>query len=96
MIILYMDANEDIYQKNLEKSITARDGLIMTEVVGTVTGKKISVTLFRGSKPIDALWATTDIVVVRACVMPESYGVGYHRLFVLYFLTSSLIVQTPP
>ena len=91
MIIIYMDANEDIYQKNLEKSITARDGLIMTEVVGTVTGKKISVTLFRGSKPIDALWATTDIVVVRACVMPTGYGVRNNCLFIIDFLTSSLI-----
>ena len=28
--------------------------------------------------------------------MPEGYGVGNHRLFVLQFLTSSLTGQTPP
>ena len=68
----------------------------MNEVVGTFTGKKIGATLFRGSKPIDAVWATPDIVVVGACVMPASYGVGDHRFFVLDFLTSSLIGKTPP
>ena len=68
----------------------------MNEVVWIFTGNKIVATLFRGSKPIDEVWETPDIVVVRSCVMPESYGVGDHRLFVLYFLTSSLIGQTPP
>ena len=64
-----MDANKDIYRKSLGKSITERDGLNMNEVVGTFTGKTIGATLFRGSKPIDAVWETPDIVVVGACVM---------------------------
>ena len=91
-----MDANEDIYKKSLGKSITSRYGLTMSEVVGTFTGKKIGATFFRGSKPIDAVWATPDIVVVGACVMPVDCGVRDHRLFVLDLLTSSLIVKTPP
>ena len=91
-----MDANEDIYKKSLGKYITARDGLNMNEVVGTLTGKKIGATFFRGSNPIDAVWATPDIVVVGACVMTERYGVGNHRLFVLELLKSSMIGQTPP
>ena len=41
-----MDANENIYKKSLEKSITAIDGLNMNEVVGTFTGKKIGETFF--------------------------------------------------
>ena len=68
----------------------------MNEVVGTFTGKKIGATFFIGSKPIDAVWATPDIVVVGECVMPEGYGVGDHRLFVLDFLTSSIIGKMPP
>ena len=28
--------------------------------------------------------------------MPAGYGIGYHRLFVLEFLTSSLIGHEPP
>ena len=91
-----MDANEDIYKKNPGKSITARYGLNTNEVVGTFTGKKIGATFFRGSKLIDAAWVTPDIVVVGACVIPEGYGVSDHSLFVLDFLTYSLIGQTPP
>ena len=40
-IILCMDANEYIYKKSLGKSITAKDGLNMNEVVGTFTRNKI-------------------------------------------------------
>ena len=68
----------------------------MNEVVGTFNGKKRGATLFRGSKPIDAVWVTPDIVVVGACVIPGSCGVGNHRLFVLDFLTSYLVGQMPP
>ena len=64
-------------------------------MVGTFTGNKIGATFFRGSKPIDAVWATPDIVVVVVCVMPADYGVGNSRLFILDFLTSHLIKQTP-
>ena len=82
-------------KKSLGKTITARYGLNMIEMVGTFTGKKIGSPVFRGSKPIDAVWATPDIVVVVECVMPTVYGVGDHRLFILYFLTPSMIGQTP-
>ena len=68
----------------------------MQEVVGAFTGKKLGATFFRGTKPIDAVWATPDVVVVGACVMPAGCGVGDHRLFVIDFLTSSLVGTTPP
>ena len=91
-----MDANEDIYKKSLGRSITARDGLNMNEVVGVFIRKKIGANFFRGPKPIDAVWATPDIVVVAACVIPAGYGVGNHRFFILELPISSLIGQTPP
>ena len=59
-----MDTNKNIYKKSLEKFITARDGLNINEVVWTFTVNKIGSTLFRGSKSIDAVWATPDIFVV--------------------------------
>ena len=90
-----MDSNEDIYKNSLGKSITAIYGLGMNEVGGIINGNKIGATLFRGSKPNDAVWATPDKVMVGACVIPAGYGVGDHRLFVLEFLTSSLIGKTP-
>ena len=42
------------------------------------------------------MWVTPEVVVTGACVMPAGYGIGDHRAFVLDFLTSSLVGQTPP
>ena len=42
------------------------------------------------------MWVTPDVVVTGACVMPAGYGIGDHRAFVLDFLKSSLVGQTPP
>ncbi len=94
--IVRMDANEDIYKKSLGKSLTKIDGLNMSEVVGDFTGKQIGPTFFRGSKPIDGVWAMHDIAVTHACVMPAGFGVGDHRLFVLNFLEASLVGDAPP
>ena len=65
-------------------------------MVGIFTRKKIGATLFRLSKPIDAVWATPGIFVVGSCVMPAVYGVSDRRLFVIDLLTASMIGQTPP
>jgi hypothetical protein len=86
-----MDANEDIYRKSIGKSLTKRDGLNTVEVVGDFTGKQLGPTFFRGSKPIDGIWATPDIRVTHACVMPARFGVGDHRLFVVDFREASLV-----
>ena len=95
-LVVCMDANEDIYNKSIGKALTDTAGLGMKEVVSTFTGQKIGATFFRGTNPIDGIWATSDIVVVGACVMPCGYGVGDHRMFIVDFLTSSLIGHTPP
>ena len=44
-----MDANEEIYKKSIGKSITARYGLNMSEVVGIFTVNKIGSNFFIGS-----------------------------------------------
>ena len=82
-LIVCLDANENIYKKSIGKALTALDGLAMTEVVGAYTGEQIGATFFRGSNPIDGIWATSDITVVNACIMPAGYGIGDHRLFVI-------------
>ncbi len=89
-LIVCLDANEDIYKKSIGKVLTSVDGLAMKEVVGEFTGTPIGPTYFRGSKPIDAIWATGDIQVAGACIMPAGYGIGDHRLFVVDFVASSL------
>ena len=73
-----MDANEDVYRKSIGKALMNIAGLGMREVVGDYTGKPIGAMYFRGSHPIDAIWATPDIQVVGACIMPCGYGVGDH------------------
>jgi hypothetical protein len=94
-LVVCLDANEDIYKKSLGKTLTNMEGLAMKEVVGTYTGQKLGATYFRGSKPIDGIWATSDVTVTSACMMPVGFGIGDHRLFVVDLLTESLIGNTP-
>ena len=67
----------------------------MSEVVGEFTGTPVGPAFFRGSKPIDGVWATKDIQVVNACVMPAGFGVGDHRMFVVDFTLQSLVGSSP-
>ena len=94
-LVVCLDANENIYRKSIGRSLTDLDGLNMSKVVGDFTGKKIGPTFFRGGKPIDAVWATRNIVVTHACVMPAGFGVGDHRMFVINFQEESLVGTEP-
>ncbi len=94
-IIICMDANENIYKKSIRKALTNKEGLNMVEVVGEFTGKKIGATFFWGSKPIDGIWATKDIGVMQACVMPAGFGVGDHRMLVVNFQADTVIGKAP-
>jgi hypothetical protein len=67
----------------------------MIEVVGKFVGKQIGPTYFRGLKPIDAIQVTFDIQVVGASIMSAGYGVQDHHLFVVDFLSSSLLGFAP-
>lgn len=62
-LIVCLDTNEDIYKKSLGKAPTSTSGLNMKELVGSFTGKALGATHFRGSKPIDGIWATSDVEV---------------------------------
>ena len=68
----------------------------MSEVVGHFTCQKVGATYFCGSNKIDGLWATSDVTVVGACVMPVGYGFGDYRLFIIEFLRSCLVDASPP
>ena len=61
----------------------------------TLPGKKSAQPFFRGSKPIDGIWATPDIAIAHACIMPAGFGVGDHRLFVVDFQEESLVGTAP-
>jgi hypothetical protein len=91
-----LDVNADIYLKELGQALTDSNGLNMSEVVGDFTGRPVGPTFFRGTKPIDGVWATKDIQVVNACVMPAGFGVGDHRMFIVDFATQSIVGASPP
>ena len=78
-LIVCLNANENIYSKDLGKVLTRSDGLNMSEVVGDFTGSLVGPTFFRGRNPIDGVWATKDIQVVNACAMLAGFGVRDHR-----------------
>ena len=94
-LIVCLDANEDIYLESIGRELSNLTGLGLQEVVSQFTGKRLGATFFRGSKPIDGVWATGDLEVVNACVMPVGYGVGDHRLFVVDFTIESMVGDTP-
>ena len=95
-LIVCLDANENIYTKSIGKELTNLDGLAMKEVVGSFTGKQVGPTFFRGSNPIDGIWATSDITISNACIMPVGYGIGDHRMFIIDFITSDITGTNPP
>jgi hypothetical protein len=90
-LILCLDANKNIYLGKLGQELTDLHGLGMKEVVGEFTTWRLGAMYFRGSAPIDAVWATSKVAVVNACVMPVVYGVGDHCLFVMDFVTALLV-----
>jgi hypothetical protein len=75
-IILFMDHNEHVTKGALGKALGDRDGLDLHEAIIHHTGKSPGATFFRGSKPINGLWVSSNIQISCACVMPFGYGVG--------------------
>ena len=73
------------------RELTDLHGLGIKEVVGEFTTKRLGATYFRGSAPIDAVWATSDVAMVNTCAMLVGYGVGDHCLFVVDFATALLV-----
>ncbi len=68
----------------------------MKEVVGEFTGTPIGLTFFWGSKPIDGVWATSDMTVNNTAIMPAGYGIGDHQLFVIDLMAADIIGSAPP
>jgi hypothetical protein len=78
------------------KALTDPDGLALIKVVGPFTQQPIGPTYFRGSNPIDGIWASSDISIANACIMPAGYRIGDHRLFVLDICASDVVSHTLP
>ena len=95
-MVVCLDANDHIYRGAIGRALTDSDGLDMKEVIKDYTGSELGPTYFRGSMPIDGIWATQDIQIANACVMPAGYGIGDHRLFVVDMISSSVVGEDRP
>ena len=82
-IIVCLDTNQNIYANETGRSLTDKDGLDMVEVGDYRMGFPLGETFFRGTEQIDRVWATRDVQVANACVMPVGFGVGDPQLFVV-------------
>jgi hypothetical protein len=90
-----MDHNEHVYDGMLGRALSDREGLNLREVILDTTGVQTGATFFQGSHPIDGLWASADLDISNACVMPFGYGVGDHRAFILDIPLESLVGTHP-
>ncbi len=90
-MIVFLDANKHIYKKSTGKALTDIDNLAMREVMGYFTRQPVGPTYFQGSKPINGVWTTSDILVCNAANMPAGYGIGDHCLFVINFSAADMI-----
>ncbi len=94
-ITLCMDHNKHTYSGPLGRALANPAGLGMHEAVLRHTSTGTGLMFFHGSKLIDGLWTTRDIVISNVCVMPFGYGFGDHRMFVFNVTLESLIWSTP-
>jgi hypothetical protein len=90
-----MDHNEHVYNRALGKALSDSNSLNFQEVILQHTGAKTGATFFRGSKPINGLWASSNLEISNACVMPFGYGVGDHRAFILDISLELLTRENP-
>ena len=94
-IVLFMDHNKHVYDGMLEKALSNREGLNLQEVILKQTGTPTGATFFQGKHPIDGLWASDNLDIGNACIMPFGYGVGDHQAFVLDIPLKSLVGVSP-
>ncbi len=77
-LIVCLDSKKHIYRKSLGKALTNINGLAMKEVVGDFARKSIGFTISQVWTPIDWVWATSNITICNAAIMPAGYGIGDH------------------
>ena len=94
-LIVCLDANDHVYTGHLAKALTRSPHLDLFEATLATTGTQLTATYFRGSRPIDAIWTTPDIVVTNICAMPIGFGMGDHQAFVLDITTQSMVGNNP-
>ncbi len=94
-IILFMNNNEHVINGPLGKEMADKEGLDLREAIVQHTGLSPGATFFRGSRPINGMWVSSNLKISNACVMPFGYGIGDHRAFILDIPIESLVGVDP-
>ena len=94
-IILCGQFNKNIYTGRLANRLACED-LRMSEQVLKTKGRKLPPTHVLGSRPIDAVFATSGVVCKNAFILQKYGGVGDHRCFILDFCTVSMLGSAFP
>ena len=89
-LILMLDGNEDMRSGSLAK-LLRNEELDMIDTVATRTGGTGPPTFIRGSRQIDAVWATRDVELSTACFLPFHFGLGDHRGILVDIPVSTII-----
>ncbi len=94
-ITLVMDHNNHVINGPLGKELADKEGLDLREAIVQHTGTSPGATFFRGSKPINRMWVSSNLEISNACVMPFGYGIEDHCAFILNIPIESLVGVDP-
>ena len=89
-IILYIDANENVYSGRLAKALT-NDDFNMTEQFYSVTGQQAPASHSTGTRPITGLFATAGIRFLGIYMSAHNAGIGDHR-YTVYDVDASSVL----
>jgi hypothetical protein len=90
-----MDNHEHVIEGKLGKALADREGLNLREAILSHTRASLGVTFFRGLRPINGLWVSSNLNVSNACITPFGFGVSNHRAFILNIPLESLLGINP-
>ena len=85
-----LDGNENMQKGPLMRLLQTED-LLMRDVVSHRCSEPGPATFVRGSRQIDAMWATPDLEIKRACFLPFHFAMGDHRGLVVDISQTSLL-----
>jgi hypothetical protein len=71
-----------MYDGTLGKALSNKEGLNLNKDILLHTGEKTQAAFFRGSKPTNGLWASSDLEISNIYIMHFGYKVGNHQAFI--------------
>jgi hypothetical protein len=94
-IMLLGDFNKNVYLGPIAHSLSSKV-LRMGKTCQRTTGAMLPATHSRGCNPIDAVFGTAGLVCTAVTLLPSRVGLGDHRVFVLDFLSETILGNVFP